>query len=51
MQNTVPKFSATPGGVHSAAPTELGQHNAEVYSNILGYTASRLAELRAAKVI
>jgi formyl-CoA transferase len=51
MQNTVPKFSATPGGVHSAAPTELGQHNDEVYSRLLGYGAERLAALRAAKVI
>ena len=51
MQNTVPKFSRTPGGVHSAAPTELGQHNDEVYTQLLGYDAARLADLRAAKVI
>jgi formyl-CoA transferase len=51
MQNTVPKFSATPGGVHSSAPTELGQHNDEVLSRLLGYGAERLAQLRAAKVI
>jgi len=51
MQNTVPKFSATPGGVHSPAPTELGQHNDEVLSGLLGYGAERLAQLRAAKVI
>jgi crotonobetainyl-CoA:carnitine CoA-transferase CaiB-like acyl-CoA transferase len=51
MQNTVPKFSETPGGVHSAAPTELGQHNDEVYAKLLGYGAERIAALRSGKVI
>ncbi|MFZ9666743.1 MAG: CaiB/BaiF CoA transferase family protein [Steroidobacteraceae bacterium] len=51
MQNTVPKFSDTPGGVHSPAPTELGQHNDEVFGRLLGYGAERLAQLRASKVI
>jgi formyl-CoA transferase len=51
MQNTVPKFSETPGGVYSAAPTELGQHNDEVFSKLLGFGAERLAVLRAGKVI
>ena len=51
MQNVAPRLSETPGGIHEAAPTELGQHNDEVYSRLLGYTAERLAQLRAAKVI
>jgi crotonobetainyl-CoA:carnitine CoA-transferase CaiB-like acyl-CoA transferase len=51
MQNVAPKLSETPGGIHSAAPSELGEHNDEVYSRLLGYTAERLAALRAAKVI
>ncbi len=51
MQNTAPKFSETPGGIHSSAPTELGEHNDEVYSRLLGYTAERLAALRDAKII
>jgi len=51
MQNTAPKFSETPGGIHSSAPTELGEHNDEVYSRLLGYSAERLAALRDAKII
>jgi len=51
MQNTAPKFSETPGGIHSSASTELGEHNDEVYSRLLGYTAERLAALRDAKII
>lgn len=51
MQNVVPKLSETPGSIRSAAPVELGQHNSEVYGQVLGYNAARMAELRAAKVI
>jgi len=51
MQNVAPKLSETPGGIRSSAPTELGEHNEQVYASLLGYTAERLAQLRAAKVI
>ena len=51
MQNVAPKLSESPGGIRSSAPTELGEHNDEVYARLLGYTAERLAQLRAAKVI
>ena len=51
MQNVAPKLSVTPGGIRSSAPTELGEHNEEVYARLLGYSAERLAQLRAAKVI
>ena len=51
MQNVAPKLSESPGGIRSSAPTELGEHNDEVYSRLLGYDAARLAALRSAKVI
>jgi len=51
MQNVAPKLSESPGGIRSAAPTTLGEHNDEIYSRLLGYTAERLGALRAAKVI
>jgi formyl-CoA transferase len=50
MQNVAPKLSLTPGGIRSAAP-ELGQHNDEVYSQLLGYSERRIAELKAAGII
>lgn len=50
MQNVAPKLSLTPGGIRSAAP-ELGQHNEEVYSKLLGYSEQRIAELKAAGII
>ncbi len=51
MQNVCPKLSETPGSIRTAAPTELGQHNDEVYSSILGFNAAKMTALRAAKVI
>jgi len=50
MQNVAPKFSETPGGVRSAAPS-LGQHNDEVYLNLLGLSPERYAALKGAKVV
>lgn len=50
MQNAFPRLSATPGGIKWPGP-ELGQHNQEVYQELLGYSPARLQRLAAEKVI
>jgi formyl-CoA transferase len=50
MQNVAPKLSETPGAVRSPSP-ELGQHNDEVYRDLLRLSAERYARLKAAKVV
>jgi crotonobetainyl-CoA:carnitine CoA-transferase CaiB-like acyl-CoA transferase len=45
----VPKLSATPGGIRSAAPG-LGEHTDEILAS-LGYTAPQISTLRAARII
>ncbi len=42
MQSSFPKFSATPGSVRRAAPSKVGQHNAEIYGELLGLGAADL---------
>jgi len=44
MQNAAPKLSETPGRVVSAGP-ELGQHNEEVYGELLGLESGQIADL------
>lgn len=44
MQNTFPKLSATPGAVKWCGP-ELGQHNDEVFRELLGMDDAKLAAL------
>ena len=51
MQGIFPKLSATPGTIRRAAPAQVGQHNAEVYGELLGMDASELAALAAAGAI
>lgn len=51
MQNSFPKFSDTPGGVRSPAPTSIGEHNAEVYGGLLGIDAAELSALEARNAI
>jgi len=50
MQNVAPKLSETPGAVRSPSPA-LGQHNDEIYLDVLGLSPERYAELKAAKVV
>ena len=51
MQNAFPKLSDTPSSVRTAAPVEIGQHNAEVYGGLLGLTAAEIDALKAAGAI
>jgi formyl-CoA transferase len=50
MQNVMPKLSATPGAVRWVGP-ELGQHNDEVYGELLGLSDDERAKLAEAGVI
>ncbi|MDJ0928512.1 MAG: CoA transferase [Gammaproteobacteria bacterium] len=50
MQNVAPKLSETPGGVRGPAPA-LGEHNDEVYRDLLNYGDARIAGLREAGII
>lgn len=46
----VPNLSETPGSIRSLGP-RLGQHTEEVLAEVLGLDATRIAELRAKRVI
>ncbi len=50
MQNVAPKLSHTPGAIRTPSP-QLGQHNDEVYRQLLGMAAERYAQLKEQKVI
>jgi len=50
MQNVVPKLSETPGGIRWIAP-RLGEHNDEVYLELMKLERSRYAELKNKRVI
>lgn len=50
MQGITPKLSETPGTVRHGAP-RLGEHNALVYGDLLGLSASEIEMLRATGVI
>lgn len=50
MQNVFPRLSATPGQVNWSGP-ELGQHNKEIYSELLDFSEEKIDELKQAGVI
>lgn len=51
MPGVVPKLSRTPGKVKTVGAEYMGKHNQEVYGNLLGYSETRLGELKESKVI
>jgi formyl-CoA transferase len=44
MQNVAPKLSKTPGSIRRPGP-ELGEHNAEIFGDVLNMSAERIAQL------
>ena len=50
MPAVYPRLSATPGRIERGAP-RLGEHNDEIYRDLLALSANELASLRAEKVI
>jgi crotonobetainyl-CoA:carnitine CoA-transferase CaiB-like acyl-CoA transferase len=50
MQGVYPRFSRTPGSVRRGAP-RLGEHNDDVYGQLLGLDSAELDELRREGVI
>ena len=50
MQNVAPKLSETPGSIRTPSPG-LGQHNEEIYLDLLGIGADRYQHLKSKKVI
>ena len=51
MQGAFPKLSVTPSGVRSPAPSVVGQHNEEVYGQLLGMTVAEIGQLQAAGAV
>jgi formyl-CoA transferase len=47
----VPVLTATPGGVRSAGPARPGQHNDEIYGELLGLSAEEIATLTSRGVL
>jgi formyl-CoA transferase len=50
MPGIVPKFSETPGEIKWIGP-KLGEHNHEIYSELIGLTESQLEELKIKGII
>ena len=47
----IPVLSETPGGVRNAGPARPGQHNDEVYGDLLGLGADEIADLESQGVL
>ncbi len=47
----IPVLSETPGGVRNAGPARPGQHNAEVYGELLGLSTDQIADLETEGVL
>jgi crotonobetainyl-CoA:carnitine CoA-transferase CaiB-like acyl-CoA transferase len=50
IPNSVPRLSRTPASIRNLGP-ELGQHNAEVYGELLGLEANEIENLRKSGVV
>ncbi len=50
VQAPVPRFSAAPGRVEHLGP-RIGEHNADVYGQLLGFTDGDIDELHARGVV
>ena len=46
MQNAFPKLSETPSRIRSPAPQSVGEHNDEIYRDLLSMSDAEIAELR-----
>lgn len=51
MQNAFPKLSGTPSSVRSPAPVRIGQHNDEIYGDLLGFSDEEITALKDAGAI
>lgn len=51
MQNSFPKLSDTPSSIRTLAPQSIGEHNAQVYGELLGLDEAALAKLKAAGAV
>ncbi|MDI1296175.1 MAG: CoA transferase [bacterium] len=51
MQNSFPKMSDTPGSIRTLAPAQIGQHNDEIYKDLLGMDDADITRLKAACAI
>lgn len=51
MQNVFPKLSGTPGAVRTIAPQSVGEHNREVYGDLLGLDGGALDRLAESGVV
>jgi len=51
MQNVFPKMSKTQGEIRWPGPEHLGEHNAEVYGDLLGMSEEELADLQNKAII